>query len=82
MPKGRKGNTSKPVAQLLADFKEILRDHVLLWCLSPVTVKVTRVTLSVVLFMLLDFLLLKLFGALWFAPHLLTTNTKAQHTHT
>lgn len=62
--------------QSLADFKEILGDHVPLWCLSPVTAKVTRVTLTVVLFMLLDFLLLKLFGSLLFAPHLLTTNTR------
>lgn len=82
-PKGRKDNTSKPAAQLLADFKEILWDYVPLRCLSPVTAKVTRVTLTVVLFMLLDFLLLKLFGALLFAPHLLTTNTRinGKHTH-
>lgn len=74
-PKGRKDNTSKPVAQLLADFKEILWAYVLLRCLCLLTVKVTRVTLSVVLFMLLDFLLLKLFGALWFVPHLLPMDT-------
>lgn len=81
-PKGRKDNTSKPAAQLLADFKEILRDYVPLRCLSPVTAKVTRVTLTVVLFMLLDFLLLKLFGALLFAPHLLTTNMRTTSKHT
>ncbi len=82
-PKGRKDNTSKPAAQLLADFKEILGDYVPLRCLSPVTAKVTRVTLTAVLFMLLDFLLLKPFGALLFAPHLLTTNTRinGKHTH-
>lgn len=82
-PKGRKGNTAKPAAQLLADFKEILGDCVALRCLSPVTAKVTRVTMSVVLFMLLDFLLLKPFGTLLFAPHLLTTNTSINiKTHT
>lgn len=83
-PKGRKGNTSKPAAQLLADFKEIFRDYVPLRCLSPVRAKVTRVTLTVVLFMLLDFILLKPFGALLFAPHLLTSKTSinTEHTHT
>lgn len=82
-PKGRKGNTSKPAAQLLADFKEIFRDYVPLRCLSPVRAKVTRVTLTVVLFMLLDFILLKPFGALLFAPHLLTSKTSinTEHTH-
>lgn len=67
---------------MLADFKEILGDYVPLRCLSPVTAKVTRVTLTVVLFMLLDFLLLKLFGALLFAPHLLTTNAHVNSKHT
>lgn len=78
-PQGRKANTSKPATQLLADFKETLRRSVPLRCLSPATAKVTRVTLAVVLFMPLDFRLLKPFGALRFAPHLLTANTK--HTH-
>lgn len=88
-PKGRKGNTSKPAAQLQADFKEILGDCAPLRCPSPVTAKVTRVTLTAVLFMLLAFLLLKLFSSLLFDPHLLTTNTRRDdkthawtHTHT
>lgn len=80
-PKGRKHNTSKPDARLLADFKEILGECVALWCLSPVTAKVTHVTGTAVLFMVLDLPLLKLFAALLFAPHLLTTNTYSRETH-
>lgn len=72
-PKGRKHNTSKPDARLLANFKEILGECVALWCLSPVTAKVTHVTGTAVLFMVLDLPPLKLFAALLFVPHLLTT---------
>lgn len=74
-PKGRKHNTSKPDARLLANFKEILGECVALWCLSPVTAKVTHVTGTAVLFMVLDLPPLKLFAALLFVPHLLTTKT-------
>lgn len=74
-PKGRKHNTSKPDARLLANFKEILGECVALWCLSPVTAKVTHVTGTTVLFMVLDLPPLKLFAALLFVPHLLTTKT-------
>lgn len=80
-PKGRKHNTSKPDARLLANFKEILGECVALWCLSPVTAKVTHVTGTAVLFMVLDLPLLKLLAALLFAPHLLTTNTYNWETH-
>lgn len=80
-PKGRKHNTSKPDARLLANFKEILGECVALWCLSPVTAKVTHVTGTAVLFMVLDLPLLKLFAALLFAPHLLTTNKYNWETH-
>lgn len=61
-PEDRKHNTSKAAAQLLADFKEILGDCAPLRCLSPVTAKVTRVTVTALLLMLLDF---PLFKAVW-----------------
>lgn len=80
-PKGRKHNTSTADAPMLASFKEILGECVALWCVSPVTAKVTHVTGSAALFMLLDLPLLKLFAALLFAPHLLTTNTNKWETH-
>lgn len=80
-PEGRKHNTSTADAPMLAGFKEILGECVALWCVSPVTAKVTHVTGSAALFMLLDLPLLKLFAALLFAPHLLTTNTNKRETH-
>lgn len=61
-PGDRKHNTSRAAAQLLADFKEILGDCAPLRCLSPVAAKVTRVTVTAPLLMLLDF---PLFKAVW-----------------
>lgn len=64
MPKGRKGNTPELAAQLLFDFKVVHGDYLPLQCLSSMT----RVTPTVVLFLLLDFFSLKRYHV----PHLVT----------